>query len=399
MNKYLLTLRTNWWIVFLAIFSLLSLTFEIFSGRWSMLDFEVYYRTAQRMFAGDEIYRIASDDYYIYKYAPTASILFMPLTILPLWSAKIIYWGGLTFLLGFILQKLYEQINNENINKTRLNKNAIIFALLTILIHVHSELTLGQVNILLLAFYVFIIFAIKKNKQILAAFLLAISIFIKPFGLIFLPYLFLKKKYRLLLYIAGFMLLLFVLPLLFYPSFDSFIALNHAWINELSIELGNKQELLSKANHTIFSVLARFTPIGFVLTSSISQKIYQILVLVAIGWLVFRLVRSKQSIILEMSILIILIPLFAATSKNAFVFAMPLALYMIIHFNENSKLVKILTVFGCAFIGGNLYEIYGPDISMFLTEISIYSLGGISLLTAAFIYSKKQKQRPEDFND
>ena len=63
-------------------------------------------------------------------------------------------------------------------------------------------------------------------------------------------------------------------------------------------------------------------------------------------------------------------------------------------------LINIFTfLWACAFIGGNLYEIYGPDISMFLTEISIYSLGGISLLTAAFIYSKKQKQRPEDFND
>ena len=67
---------------------------------------------------------------------------------------------------------------------------------------------------------------------------------------------------------------------------------------------------------------------------------------------------------------------------------MPLALYMIIHFKENSKLVKILTVLGCMFIGGNLYEIYGPDISMFLTEISIYSFGSISLLAAASIYSK-----------
>lgn len=388
MNKYLLALKINWWIAFLVIFSLLSLTAEFFSGRFSMFDFEVYYRTAQRILGGDEIYRVISDDHYVFKYSPTSGIFFIPFLILPLWFSKIIYWFGLTFLLGFVLQKLHDQFNNEQLNKTLLNKNAIFFALLTVLIHLHSELTIGQVNILLLAMYVFLIFTIEQNKQLLAALLLAISIFIKPFGLIFLPYLILKKKYTLLLYFSGIMLVLFALPLLFYPSFDSFIALYKAWINELSIELGNKQELLAKANHTIFSVFARFTPIRYILTSIVLQKIYQIIVITVIGWLFYRLQRRNQSIFLEMSILIILIPLIAATSKNAFIFAMPLALYMISHFKENSKIVKILTVFGCAFIGGNIYEIYGPDISMFLTEISIYALGSISLLTAASIFSK-----------
>ncbi len=391
MKKYLQYFKLNWWILFLTLFSLLSLVSEIISGRWSMFDFEVYYRTAQRIINSDEIYRIASDKYYVYKYAPSVGVFFIPFTILPLWLAKIIYWGGITFLLGFVSKKLYVEICNERIEKIEFNQFAIFFALLTILIHVHSELTIGQVNILLLTLYVFLIFTIQKNKQIQSALLLAVSIIIKPFGLIFLPYLIIKKKYKTLLYFCGIILLLIALPLLFYPSFDTFVNLNKAWINELGIELANKQELLASANHTIFSVLARHTPVSYVLTSSISQKIYQILIVVVIGWLFFKLEKGKQSLILEMSVLIILIPLFSATSKNAFIFAMPLALYLISHFKDNSTVVKILTILGCIFIGGNLYEIYGHDISALLNDISIYTLGSILLLTATYIHTKKHQ--------
>lgn len=391
MKQSFIFLKANWWVVVIILFSLISLIVEVVFAKLNMVDFEVYYHTAKRLIAGQDLYGIALDEqgHYIYKYSPVAAFLFVPFAMFPIGVAKYLYWIVLTILLVIILQLFYNLILSESDDNEKLYKNAIFFAFLTILIHFDSELHLGQINLLLLTIYVFIISAYKKNKKILLSFLLVLSIFIKPFGLIFLPYLLLKRRYITLLYFSIFTVILFLLPLIFYPTFESFAGLYKSWIHELLVELGNKQDLFAKGNHTIFSVLARYSPLQFILGSDLVQKIYQLVILASIGILFYKLEKKQQSILAEMAVLIILIPLFAFTSKNAFIFAMPLSLYLLSHIKTQSKLVKALTITGCCLIGGNLYEVYGPKISMILTEISIYTIGSILLLTAIYFFNNE----------
>lgn len=390
MKNFLDLIKTNWWILVVIAFSLVKLIFEATFDKTNMIDLEVYYYTAKRLISSSELYGIALDQegHYIYKYSPSAVFFFIPLTILPLQIAKISYWISLTFFMIISLSGLQKQAQIESSDKNKLFKNATFFALLSVLIHFDSELSLGQVNLVLLTLYVFIIYTYHKNMKVLPALLLAISIFLKPFGLIFLPYFLLKKKYKVLLYFTIFTVVIFLLPLLFYPSFESFIGLYKSWINELSIELGNKQDLFAKANHTVFSVFARYTPLKFILKGEIAQKFYQIIVLILIGILFFKLERTKPSVLAEMAVLIILIPLIAFTSKNAFIFAMPLAFYLLSYIKFQTKLVKTLIIAGCCLIGGNLYEVYGPKISMLYTETSMYAIGSIFLLIAMFLSRK-----------
>lgn len=397
-NKYLITwFKNSWWVLFLFVFSLISLLAETNIGKWKMVDLEVYYQTAQHMIAGEDIYNIAvdaeGDGHYVFKYSPVAAMLYIPLAIIPFWVTKLIYWISLTLFVGIALQIVYRLIESESLASTR--RNVIFFALLTILIHIDTELSLGQVNLLLLMIYVLAIYAFKKNKNILLGFLVAGSLFIKPFGLIFLPYLFLKRRYLSLLYCCGFVFVLFLLPAIYYPTIESFLGLYQSWFNELFIELGNKQDLMASANHTIFSVLARHTPLQFIMGNEVWQKIYQVIILILIGVLFITYERKHQSIVAEMSVLVILIPLLAFTSKNAFLFAMPLAMYLISQFKNQTLFVKILIIGGCAFIGGNLYEVYGAKISQLLTDVSIYSIGSACLLAAAFLSKKPDHQPPE----
>jgi len=89
-----------------------------------------------------------------------------------------------------------------------------------------------------------------------------------------------------------------------------------------------------------------------------------------------------------MSVLIMLIPLFAFTSKYAFLFSLPLVLYLLSYYKALTKPLKVLTITGYILIGSNIYELYGPKISMFLTEISMYSIGSICLLIAIYLFNK-----------
>jgi hypothetical protein len=72
------------------------------------------------------------------------------------------------------------------------------------------------------------------------------------------------------------------------------------------------------------------------------QKLYnQIIVLVALGLLFLKFEKRQQSVLAEMSVLIMFIPLFAFTSKYAFLFSLPLVLYLLSYYKALSAPLKV----------------------------------------------------------
>ncbi len=388
--------KENLWILFIFFFSIISLIMNIVNGRFEMVDFEVYYRAAERILSGSELYGIKEDGHYVFKYAPNAGIYFIPFLLTKLSFAKYIYWFFLTTLFYFGVKTWYALITHSlDYSISNRKKNWIILlSILSVLTHVHMELHLGQVNLLLLVFYLLLIKYMYQRQTLLFSFVLSISIYIKPFGLIFFPYLLAKKEYKKIAISFLFLLALGILPLFFYPSFSSFSNLYSNWWNELIIELNTKQDLLADYNHTIFSVLARFTPIKYILINNSARIIYQLTLLTVIGLGMLKYIRysdGTRTIITEMLILIALIPLLAFTNDNAFIFEFPLIMYIIFHVDKLNTKGKILLICGCLLIGGNIYDIVGKDIMLFLSSISIYTFGTIILLCLLFYELKKRK--------
>jgi hypothetical protein len=170
-------------------------------------------------------------------------------------------------------------------------------------------------------------------------------------------------------------------------------------MNELKIELSHKQGLLQNSNHTIFSVVARYTPLQLIVESPTAAKVYQLILLSLLGLFVFSFIRLQQKatitsdrkllIALDFAMLISLIPLLAFTSENAFIYTMFLVFVIIIYFNRMLLAEKIVAVIGLLFIGGNFAEVIGKKLSQRLDEISLISVGAIILL---FLIYKLRKR-------
>ncbi len=378
-------LNVNRWIIFIVVVSLTSLAGEIMNDKFTMLDFEVYYKTASRMLDHSELYSIKEDGHYVYKYSPVAGLLFIPFALINYTAASLLYW---LFLTGLLIAGLKTFFNVLEKSDTRVKQTSIstilILAVASVAVHIHREWHLGQVNMLLLISYIFLINAYRRKQTVLFSTLLSISIFIKPFGLIFVPYLILKKQWSKISYSLLFIIILTISPIIFYPSLDQVIHLYQSWQNELVIELNSKQNLLADANHTIFAVVARYTPLKFILTTPIAQKIYQLILLGIIGtsFLFFsRRLRKKESSLKEFSFLVALIPLLAFTSENAFIFELPTIIILVYYFNTLTTLQKVILSIGCLLIGANIYDIVGSEVSTFLISISIYTFGTVMLLS------------------
>ncbi|MFD3001929.1 glycosyltransferase family 87 protein [Pontibacter toksunensis] len=402
MNKLLHSKYT--WVFFLGSISFVLLTGEVINERLRMHDLEVYYRTAARLMQGEALYRIATDGHYVYKYSPTAAIYFIPFLLLPFSVAKVLYWVLLTFLTGVAFQLFYRMLLPQDglASDNRKQNIVLLLSFLAVAVHLHREWHLGQVNLLLLGLYIFMMKGLVHGKPVVAGLLLAASLFIKPFGLIFFPYLLLKQRYRTIFYAVGFILLLGLLPMLFYPSLPAFKHLYLSWFQELTIELKAKQRLLTEGNHTIFSVLARYTPVQYALTSAAAIKVYQFVLLVLIGglFLLFnrwgRQLREQQ--VPELAFLIALVPLFAFTSENAFLFTAPCIMYLVYNYQNFSLAGKAALILACFLIGATIRDVTGAAVYGYLQALSVYSVGTVLLLVLMFALQYKKKGKTLDNN-
>lgn len=371
----------------IILFSIMFLLLEVYNGRFWQSDFTVYYKSAIRILHGENLYGIVEDGHYVFKYSPFSAVIFIPFTFLPLFIAKYIYWF---FYTGIIIIGFYISVKLASRSKyfsARVINNTILLGSLILVVHFQRELHLGQVNQLLLVLYLLIAITTIKNKPFLSGALLAVSILIKPFGLIFVPYFIVKHKFKELLSLTVFAVIFFFVPLIFYP-FKDFLSQNALWFNELVIELGNKQSMLLPANHTIFSVVARFTPISYMTLTPLFVKIYQAIILTIIGVSILLFIRKgrgiKNNSIAEIGLLISIIPLLSFTSQNAFGFVELIVFILLINFSRFSIIDKVLCIVGFVFLGGNFNDLWGSQLSGLFNDISLVSIGTILLIVVLF---------------
>ena len=390
-----ISLRKNSWLYFIFFISIILLIGEVLNGRFWMHDLEVYYRTANRMLHQAALYRIKADGHYVYKYAPTAGTYFIPFLLLPFSAAKVIYWFLLTGITAYILQLLYSLTREEpGLEKDSRKNKVLLLAFLVMGAHYHREWHLGQVNLILLLAYVFVTKSLIKDRPLAGGFWLAFSLFLKPFGLIFFPYLLIQQKYKHLLYAFIFLVILGFIPFIFYPSVPAFKQLYLSWFTELAIELKAKQNLLEPGNHTIFSVFARYSPVQLVLTNAQTIKFYQILLLSILGgcFLLFTRLRRKEYsgfFVAEMAFITALIPMFAFTSQNAFLFTTPSIIVLLYNARQLSGWEKGFLTIALILIGGNIRDLVGAQTYEVLNNLSVYTFGTIMLLILLFCLRNK----------
>jgi hypothetical protein len=382
------------WVIFLVLLSLGSLTAELVNRRFQMPDLAVYQKAAVRLMNGEELYRSAEEDpyeHYVFKYSPPAALLFIPMAAAGFEISRVLYWILLTFLLGSVLfnvKHIFAAVQGMN----RQINLSLILTMLCVGTHFFRELHLGQVNLLLSGMYLFALRLMLDQKHIPAGLLLAASLFIKPFALIFIPLLLITGRFKEVIWVVVFLVILFFTPLLFYHDLQTFLGLYKSWVNELLLELGSKQELMAEGNLTIFSVIYRYTPLSHLIPQGLPVIIYQLILLSLTGLLILWhlfIRKSGDGFPRMFLILTAMIPLLAYTSYNAFIFVLPLLAFLMLKFREMNHVSKGLFIAGCLMTGGNIYDLVGKELFDHLYNISVYTWGAIALLTVVFINWKK----------
>jgi hypothetical protein len=345
--------------------------------RQDMSDFGVCYKNGRRILDGETLYRV-SDGHLQFKYAPISALFYAPLALLP-WEAAKIVWYYLELILLFAVFWISFKLLPSPPKRPAL---VLVLALLVLLKFIGREMELGQVNILILFLLTLMIAAFIQRKDAAAAVLWGISLFFKPYALVFLPYFLLKKRFKIVLAGAAVVLAGLVLPALNFGGQGNWMVLRE-WISTLS---RSTPDLMAAGDtSSLYAFLWKVLP-GH---PDLPIKIVWLVTGLAVGLLFLGLMKQgktralKTPEVLETAFLMILIPLFSPLGWFYNYLYSVLAIILLIQaLPKFPPFWKYTLIADLIMIGATLREVLGKDLFHFYTRRSLVVVNYLIVLAA-----------------
>ena len=152
--------------------------------RSELVDFEVYRTAAARALAAQPLFRL-DDGHYQYKYLPAFAFVMAPFAWLPKALAEAVW-----FALSVAMAAWFVRMSLLAVPDRRLSDDALIWlALLLMGKFLVKELAFGQTNILLGLVLLGAALAAQRGRHLAAGVLVGVGVFVKPYALVFVPWL------------------------------------------------------------------------------------------------------------------------------------------------------------------------------------------------------------------
>ncbi len=315
-------------------------------------DFAVYYGASKALFDAKMIYHLpypVGESTCEYSYSPFFALILIPLSVLPLWLADLL-WLLLNLLSLFRIFDLIVVFLGIKKNLTRKEYRWWVF--LTLLFSVRFILynfDLSQVTLILLCGSLESLRLAIKRQWIMGGFLLAVVISIKLMPLVMLPYLFYRRFWQAGLATLCFLLLLNLTPSVLY-TWNSYQSLMIDWfsvLNPMSDDFTIRQNAVEESIHSLSSFIPAFftadiTRYGLrrhfidlpnetmIIVLNIMRVFFILLTLFFLKTKPFQQINDKKRLFWEFSYLMIAIALiFPHQQKYAFILILPAAAYVL----------------------------------------------------------------------
>ncbi len=328
----------------------LSIWVFIYKAGPKMPDFEVYWRAASRAAAAQPLYR-PDDGHFQFKYLPAFAVLAIPLGFLSLQTAKL-FWFAVSVALTVLLVRLNTHLPAE--------RRKPVWFLATILVIVFGkfyahELVLGQVNMLFAVVATLMLLSIKAKRENVAGALVALAIVIKPYAVLFVPWLIARRKVDSIAAACLGLGAVLLLPAVVY-GFAGNIALHREWWRTVTETTAPNLSVYDNVSLAAMS----FRLLG---PGDLSAQVaYAVgLVLLAVAAVVFLLrrgVRFPEA--LEGGVLLILMPLLSPQGWDyVFLIATPAIAVLANDYDRLPQPMRALAIVALAMIGLVIFDLVG----------------------------------------
>ena len=315
-------------------------------------DFAVYYGASNALLDSKMIYHLpypVGDGTCEYSYSPFFAFILIPLSILPLWLADLL-WLFLNLLALFRIFDLI--ILFLGIKKTLNQKEYRWWGFLTLLFSVRFILynfDLSQVTLILLCGSLESLRLAIKRQWIMGGLVLAVVISIKIMPLVMLPYLFYRRFWQAGLATFCFLLLLNLTPSVLY-TWSGYQSIMIEWfsvLNPMSDDFTIRQNAVEESIHSLSSFVPAFFTDDItryelrrhfinlpnetmILIMNIARLFFILLTFIFLKTKPFQQINDKKRLFWEFSYLMIaLVLIFPHQQKYAFILILPAVAYVL----------------------------------------------------------------------
>jgi Glycosyltransferase family 87 len=355
--------------------AVLAVIIALFASKASakMPDFEVYWTAAARALAGEALYR-EEDGHYQFKYLPAFAILAIPAALLPLTIAKALWFVcSVAILCGLIASSLALLPARR--------KPAWLLAAATAIVMAKfygHELVLGQVNLLFVFLVVAAVHLAVRGRGALAGLLIAVAIVVKPYGVLFVPWLAAQRAASTVAAASGGLLAALLLPVPIY-GFARTVALYYDWWRTVTISTA--PNLLNADNVSLAGMYAKWLGLG---RQAAGLAIVTALLLVVLAAIMFALRRRVPSPAgLEAGLLLTLIPLLSPQGWDyVFLLSTPAVMCLINYDRELPGALRGLTWLALAVVALSVYDLMGRRAYAVFMSLSIITPCYLAIVAA-----------------
>jgi hypothetical protein len=361
----------------LRLFVLLALT--LLAGvvyavriRHEMADFVSWRRAAVRSIHAEPLYR-PEDGHYLFKYFPAFALMMAPFGVIDQETGKALWFvisvGLLALLLRWSVAALPER---------RLSQGILLgFAIVLMAKFYAHELVLGQVNLLLGTLLLMSLLSIQIGQPLIAAGLVGVAVFIKPYALILIPWLLVTQGWPAAVLAAGVVALGLLLPAVVY-GWSGNLELLRGWLH--TVTDSTLPNLLGNDNVSIAAMWAKWLGPGSVASTLAWLTVAGTLVLVIVTWWRRRSVSAPEY--LECALLMLLIPLISPQGWDyVLLLATPGVVCLVDRWRELTRSWQCVLGVALALMGLTMFDVMGRTLYGQFMALSLVSV--CALIVAA----------------
>jgi hypothetical protein len=336
-----------------------------------MVDFEVYRTAATRALAAEPLYR-TEDGHYQFKYLPAYAFAMFPFAFGEDRYARLVWYAlSIGLLCAFVRWSVH------GVPERRLSTTALTWcAVLLVGKYYARELNLGQSNLLLGACLISALLAVQSGSMRRAGAWVAVGVFVKPYAVILLPWLWLTAG------VAGVSSGAVVIAAgLLLP------ALTFGWAGNLdqltdwfrTVTDTSAPNLLVPENVSFQTMWAKWIGVGPA-ASALGWATSAVALAIA-GVIMARRRGVREPAYLEFGALMLLVPLISPQGWDyVLLLATPAILILADRWRDTPLAWRAITGVAIAGFSFTIFDLLGRRLYTLLTSINIVSLSALVLL-------------------
>jgi hypothetical protein len=337
-------------------------------------DFEVYRQAGARVIAAEPLYR-PDDGHYQFKYWPGFALAMVPFGAMPTEAGKVIWYALTVALIAVFVRQSIRALPDRQSSVSFLTWWTLLLTGKFLV----KELVNGQTNVLLGVIILLALAAVDEGR-LRAGILVAAAAFVKPYALLFLPWLaavqgIASVGVALLALLAG-----WIAPAVVY-GWHGNLALLADWYRTV-IET-TSPSLLFPENISFAAMWAKWIGVGPAAAGLGAMTTVASLAVAVVLWA--RRGRVSRPGFLEVGYLLLLIPLISPQGWDyVLLVATPAIVCLVDRFRGSPRGWQIATASGFLLTSFTIYDLLGRTFYASLMSLSVITLGAL-LLAASLV--------------